>query len=532
VKNQFDAIIVGAGIGGVYSLYKLRAMGLLVRVLEAGSGVGGTWYWNCYPGARCDADSLDYSFSFSEELQQEWTWSERFASQPEILKYINHVVDRFDLRQHFSFNSRVNAAHYDENNRLWRVQTDKDVLLTRYLVMATGVLSAPVSLNISGLNDFRGAKYFTSMWPKDPVSFENRRVAIIGTGSSAIQALPVIAREASHVTVFQRTPKYSVPAQNGPIAPQWLAEYKARYAEIRAKERESALATCWSAFEINEKSALEVSSQERQREYESRWNRGGPGFMISFRDLLTDLDANRTAADFIRRKIEGIVKDRGKIRKLMPPESQPIACKRLCVDIGYFETFNRDNVDIVDLREDPIETIEPTGVRTRSASFDVDVLILATGFDAFDGALRPIDIRGIGGLALSDKWKDGPRSYLGIVASGFPNLMTINGPLTSMGNYMTSTEMAVDWMTELIRFAEQRSFRAIDATQEAEEAWVTRVKRAADGLVALNGCNSYFVGANVPGKPRVFLGYAGGIGEFGAHCAEIARSGYPGFEFR
>ena len=354
----------------------------------------------------------------------------------------------------------------------------------------------------------------------------------MGTGSSAIQMIPVIAEDASSLTVFQRSQNYSVPAQNHPMDPQWLEEYKSRQQEIREKERKSPLATYWSAFENGELSALEVSAEEREREYEWRWQRGGAGFMVSYADLVTNMDANRTASDFVRRKIKETVTDPEKARKLLPPPEEPIACKRLCCDSGYYETFNRETVTIVDLNEDPIEAIESEGIRTRSNQFELDVLVLATGFDAYTGALDRIDIRGRGGLALRDKWKDGPRNYLGVVASGFPNLMAINGPLTAIGNFMMSTELLVDWITDLIVFAETKKFREFDAIKESEDEWVKRSKQISDGLIAMHQCNSYFVGANVPGKARGFLTYMGGIGEYHEVCGEIARSGYPGFDFR
>jgi cation diffusion facilitator CzcD-associated flavoprotein CzcO len=380
----------------------------------------------------------------------------------------------------------------------------------------------------------RGELHFTSRWPKQPVSFEGKRIGVVGTGSSGIQAIPVIAREAGRLTVFQRTANYSVPAQNGPHDPVWLADYKSRYAEIRAAERKSGFATYWSAFEVNPLSALEVTPEEREREYEWRWNRGGTGMMVAFRDLLTDLDANRTAADFVRAKIRDIVKDPETARKLQPAEDQPISCRRLCVDTGYYDTFNRPNVDLIHLGEDPIERITSHGVQTRSNSIELDMLILATGFDPVTGALSRIDIRGRDGIELKEKWKDGPRSYLGIVGSGFPNLFAVNGPLGVNGNFVTASELVVDWIAGLIRFAETNGYGEIDATKQAEDGWVEHVRVGADRMTALQTptCNAWWAKRREADGRRIFLLHMEGIGEYMKLCDEIAAAGYRGFDFR
>ena len=469
-EKQLDVLVVGAGIGGIYAIYKMRSLGLSVLCVEAAAGVGGTWFWNRYPGARCDIDSLDYSFSFSEELQQEWQWKERYAAQPEILAYLNHVVDRFDLRAHFQFDTRVAAAHFDRETGRWRVTTNAGVFLARYIIMATGLLSAPITPDIPGLDRFQGQKYFTSSWPETPVSFAGQRVGIIGTGSSAVQAIPLIAAQADRLTVFQRTPAYSVPAVNGPVDAAYLDDYKARYPELRAAIRKTWMATYSNAFEARADALLDVSPEARVAEFESRWRAGGGGFMLAFQDLMTNMDANREASDFVRAKIRQTVKNPETARKLLPKDDLPLACKRLCLDSGYYETFNRPNVELVDLKQDPLRGITPNGVQTEHAEFEFDTLILATGFDAFVGAMLRIDIRGIDGVSLADKWRDGPRNYLGVVAAGFPNLLMINGPLTAGGNFMTSTELLVDWAAGLIAAAQARRARFVDATARSRSA--------------------------------------------------------------
>jgi cyclohexanone monooxygenase len=529
--GNYDVLVVGAGIGGIYSAYRLSRLGLSFRVLEAGSGVGGTWYWNRYPGARCDVDSLDYSYSFSPELEQEWTWKERYATQPEILAYFNHVVDRFDLRKYFIFNSRMASAIFDEASAVWRLTCGEDQYEARYVIMATGYLSSPLEPDIPGLKEFAGECYFTSRWPKHEVDLSNKRVGIIGTGSSGIQLIPVVARQAAHLTVFQRTANYSVPAQNSPVDPESLKDYRARYKEIRAAERSSWLGTYWATFEVNTKSARAVSEEERLREYEWRWNRGGQGFMVAFSDIMTDLEVNKTCADFVRSKIAAIVKDPVKREALLPPQEDAFACKRLCVDTGYFDTYNQDHVKIVNLRQDPIVRVESDGVRTTQELHRCDVLLLATGFDAFTGALTRVDIRGLGGEQLKEKWKAGPVSYLGILTARFPNMFHVNGPLTVVGNGVTTTEMLVDRIVELLLYAEESKFATIDTSEEAENAWRDEVLEAAKTMPALFACKSWFFGANVPGKPAMFMTYFGGLAPYHERFHQVAQQGYRGFKF-
>ena len=531
MERQIDIVIVGAGLTAIYSAYKMRAMGLSMKVLEAGKGVGGTWYWNRYPGARCDVESIDYSFSFSDELQQEWNWTQRYSGWEEILKYLNHVVDRFELRRYFQFNTRVIAAHYDDAKEIWRIQTDSDeVYRARYLMLATGFLSAPVKPDIPGLENFTGQKYFTSRWPEQHVSFTGKRVGLIGNGSSGIQLTPVVAQEAAKFTLFQRTGAYTIPAWNRPLGAQELAAVKAHYSEFRDEARKADHAAVTLRMVPGPLSALEVSPEERARAYEEAWLKGGPTFVTVFRDILTDIDANRTCADFVRRKIREIVKDPAKARKLLPPVTLPIGCRRLVIDSGYYNTFNRTNTDVVDLREDPIQNIEAHGIRTRSGLIELDSLILATGFEGMLGALHRIDIRGRDGVPLREAWKNGPRNNMGLVASGFPNLFMPHGPLSVGGNVVTIAEMLVDWIIDLIAHAEANSFGAIDATLEAENKWIACMRRSSDPVVAVHKCsNAWWTHKRAPGQ---ILIYFGTTSDYFEKCAEIARSGYEGFTFK
>ena len=530
-NESYDAIIVGGGIAGIYAAYRLKQMGLSFRVLEAGNGAGGVWHWNRYPGARCDVESLDYSYSFSPDLEQEWTWTERYAPQAEILAYLNHVVDRFDLRQYFAFESRVLSAVFDESAAIWRVSVGDQVYEAQYVLMATGLLSTPIEPDIKGREQFAGDLYFASRWPHHKVDFAGKRVGVIGTGSSGIQIIPAVAREAASVTVFQRTPNYSIPARNGRVDAEKLAQHRSRYREIRDAERKSGLGTYWSAFEVNAALGRDATQEEREREYERRWTRGGQGFMVAYSDLMTDLEINRTCADFVRGKIASTVEDPIKRRILLPKEEEAILCKRLCVDVNYFETYNQDHVDIVDLREEPIAEIAPEGVRTAQSTYPFDILIFATGFDAFTGALEKIDIRGCGGVELKENWKHGPKSYLGVLAAGFPNMFHLNGPLSTVGNYMTVSEMQVDRIADLILFARRENFATIDTSIEAEEAWRDEAGTVADAQPALSTCKSWFLGANVPGKPRAVLAYFGGLHNYDGRWEQLAEAGYSGFEF-
>jgi cyclohexanone monooxygenase len=525
--DQIDVVVVGAGFAGLHMLHRLRRLGHSVRVLEAGSGIGGTWYWNRYPGARCDVESMDYSYSFSDELQQEWHWTERYASQPEILRYVEHVADRFDLRRDIQLETRVTAAHFDETANQWRIATDRgDQIAARFCIMATGCLSVPQVPAFTGLETFAGDVLLTSRWPHTPVDFTGQHVAVIGTGSSAIQSIPVIARQAASVAVFQRTPNFSVPAHNAPLDPEHECAVKAEYAAFRQRARESRLGY---VVPVNRISALAVPAAEREREYELRWQRGGLGFAATFNDLVTNQEANATAAAFFGTKIRGIVRDPAVAASLIPTD-YPLGTKRICVDTDYYATFNQDSVTLVDLHREPIVEITRQGVRTSTRDYPCDCLVLATGFDAMTGALRQIDIRGRGGLPLRERWTDGPRTYLGLAVAGFPNLFTITGPGSPsvISNMMVSIEQHVDWIADCLAHLQASGLRTIEATADAEEAWVSHVNAVADTtLYPL--ARSWYTGANIPGKPRIFMPYVGGVGAYRQTCDDIAANAYEGF---
>ena len=525
--QRIEAVIVGAGFAGMYMLHRLRGLGVSARVFEQGRDVGGTWYWNRYPGARCDVESMQYSYSFSPELQQEWQWSERFSAQPEILSYARHVADRLDLRRDILFETKVTGATFDEATSLWTVETDRgDRVTARYVVMATGCLSSARLPDIAGLDSFRGATYHTGHWPHEGVDFAGKRVAVIGTGSSAIQAIPVIARQAAHLTVFQRTPNFSIPSRNAPMDAAYEGWWKSDYEAHRAKAR---MMRTGILYGLNEKSALEVTPEERQAEYEARWAKGGTAFMAAFSDLITSREANDTAAEFVRNKIRGMVKDPA-IAEILAPKNHPIGTKRICVDTDYYETFNRPNVTLVDVRDAPIEAITPNGVRTRHGEVVVDAIVFATGFDAMTGALTRVDIRGRDGLGLAEKWAEGPRTYLGLMTAGFPNLFMITGPGSPsvLSNMIVSIEQHVDWLTGCIAHLRARGLDTIEATREAEDNWVHHVNEVADRTL-YPAANSWYMGANIPGKPRVFMPYIGGVGAYRETCDGIAARGYEGF---
>jgi cyclohexanone monooxygenase len=527
---RHDAVIVGAGFAGLYMLHRLRGLGLSARVYETGDAIGGTWYWNRYPGARCDVESLDYSYSFSDELQQQWQWTERYASQPEILRYINHVADRFDLHPDIQLSSRVTTAAFDAATGDWLVETSRgERVAARYCIMATGCLSTAQVPAFEGLETFAGAWYHTGHWPRRGVDFTGQRVGVIGTGSSAIQSIPIIAAQAAQLVVFQRTPNYSIPARNAPMEPEHQRRWKASYAEHRRRARASRV-----GFEVerSEQSALAVAPEERRREYEARWQRGGLGFSATFADLLTSPEANETAAEYFRAKIRSIVRDPA-VAEALTPRDYPLGTKRLCVDTDYYATFNRPTVTLVDLRRSPIEAITPAGVRTRDRVYPLDCLVFATGFDAMTGALLRIDIRGTGGRTLREAWAAGPRTYLGLAIAGFPNLFTITGPGSPsvLSNMIVSIEQHVDWIADCITHMRERSLRCVEATPEAQEAWVAHVDEVGS-LTLYPRASSWYMGANVPGKPRIFMPYVGGVGAYRQKCDEVAASGYAGFTLR
>jgi cation diffusion facilitator CzcD-associated flavoprotein CzcO len=527
IQRQLDAVVVGAGFAGLYMLYRLRGLGLSTCVFEAGEGVGGTWYWNRYPGARCDVESMDYSYSFSEQLQQEWRWTERYASQPEILKYINHVADRFDLRCDIQLATRVTEAIFDETAGRWNIRTGRgDEVSARFCIMATGCLSAPQTPPFKGLDSFEGKWYQTSNWPHEGVDLSGQRVAVIGTGSSAIQSIPLIAQQADHLFVFQRTPNFSIPAHNAPLDPDYEQEVKSSYAEFRQRARESRIGF---VVPLNDCPALSISDEERRQEYEARWQRGGLGFGFSFTDLLIDERANATAAEFFRDKIRATIRD-PKVADVLAPRDYPLGTKRMCVDTDYYDTFNRDNVTLVNLRETPIEVITPRGLRTRDAEYAVDAIVFAIGFDAMTGALLNIDIRGRRGERLQQKWAAGPRTYLGLAIAGFPNLFTITGPGSPsvLSNMIVSIEQHVDWITDCIAYLRDHGHECIEAASEAEEAWVAHVNEVGNATLYPRA-DSWYTGANISGKPRIFMPYIGGVGAYRLKCDEVAAAGYQGF---
>jgi cation diffusion facilitator CzcD-associated flavoprotein CzcO len=523
---KFDAVIVGAGFGGLYMLHRLRQLGFSARVFEAGSGVGGTWYWNRYPGARCDVESVQYSYQFSPELQQEWDWTERYATQPEILRYANHVTDRFDLRRDIAFDTRVTAATFDEQADRWIVETDKTgPIAATFVITAAGCLSSTNKPDFPGLADFKGARYHTGQWPHDGVDFTGRVVGIIGTGSSAIQSIPLIAEQARHLYVFQRTANYTVPAHNRPLDPAYKQHTKANYQEMRrrAKTLPSGI-----DFKVNMASAVETAEEERRRHFEERWAHGGIPFMGAFSDLLLNAESNKAAADFVRGKIREIVKD-PKVADMLSP-TNIIGCKRLCVDTGYWETFNRPNVTLFDVSDAPVEGFTADGVKANGREYKIDDIVFATGFDAMTGALMKIDFRGRGGRTLKEKWREGPKAYLGLAMAGFPNLFTITGPGSPsvLTNMLPSIEQHVDFIAECLVHMRDRGARKIEPLVEAEEDWVGHVREVAGGTLR-STCSSWYVGANVPGKPRVFMPYIGGFPAYIEKCEAVVKNGYEGF---
>jgi len=526
--ETYDVVVVGAGFAGMYMLHRLRGQGLSVRVYEQGGDVGGTWYWNRYPGARCDVESMQYSYSFSEELQQEWDWSERYAPQHEILRYANHVADRFKLRNDIQLDTRVDRASFDESANSWSVTTsDGKTVTAKYVVLATGCLSNARVPDIKGLSDFKGKVYHTGHWPHEPVDFTSQRVGVIGTGSSGIQSVPVIAEQASHLTVFQRTANFSIPARNAALTSEEREAVRAKYPEIRRFAREEARNGIYT--EMPDKGALDDGDNERRSKYEARWSYGGLTFMAAYNNLALDKAANDTAADFVREKIAEIVRD-PQTAKLLQPNNHPIGSKRICVDTDYFATFNRKNVTLVDIRSNPIEEILPNAVRTREKDYEVDALVLATGFDAMTGSVAKIDIRGRQGQTLNQKWAEGPKTYLGLMSAGFPNLFIITGPGSPsvLSNMMVSIEQHVDWITDCIGWMRGRGFEAMEAKKEAEDNWVAHVNEVAHTTLYPQA-NSWYMGANIPGKPQIFMPYIGGVGVYRQICNDVAAKGYEGF---
>jgi cation diffusion facilitator CzcD-associated flavoprotein CzcO/acetyl esterase/lipase len=531
-ERHFDAIVIGAGFAGLYALHRLRGLGLDVRVFEQGDGVGGTWYWNRYPGARCDIESLDYSYSFSEQLEQEWEWTERYPAQPEILRYLNHVAERFDLRRDIELSTRVVEARYDAESGRWQVTTQDGARYSAtYCIMASGCLSTPHRPAIEGLDDFEGAWYHSARWPHGGVELAGKRVGVIGTGSTGIQLIPQLAEQAEHLYVFQRTPNFSMPAHNRPLDPGVQRAIKAGYRERRRLARESLSGVPSSHPDaLAQRSALEVAPEERTRTYEHGWATGGiGGITLAFNDIISNADANGTAADFVRDKIREIVRDPATAEALCPT-THPIGTKRICVDTDYYATYNRGDVTLVDVRSAPIVRLTPRGVETAGGEYELDVIVFATGFDAMTGAVLDIDVRGRDGRRLKEKWSGGPRTYLGVATEGFPNLFFVTGPGSPsvLSNMVLSIEQHVDWIAECIASVRGQGLDRIEATRDAEDAWVAHVNEVADATLFPRAA-SWYAGANIPGKPRVFMPYLGGVGNYKARCDQVAASGYEGF---
>jgi cation diffusion facilitator CzcD-associated flavoprotein CzcO len=527
--TELDALVVGAGFAGLYQLLCLRErLGLSVKALEAGGGVGGTWYWNRYPGARCDSESHVYWYTFSPDLMREWEWSERYPGQPEIMRYLNHVADRFDLKRDILFNTRATAAHYDETANRWHVRTEAGETFTaKFLITAVGCLSTANVPKFEGLESFDGDWYHTGQWPHEGVDFTDKRVGMIGTGSTGIQAAPVIAAAAKHLTVFQRTANYSVPARNAPLTPEFQRYIKENPDEIRAATRETLNGM---AFRIEERLAVETPPDEREAIYEAAWERGGLQFRATFKDMMVDKAANDTAADFVRRKIRSIVKD-PKTAATLSDIDHPYAAKRPPIDTNYFETFNQPNVTLVDVKATPIERISPAGVCTTEAEYPLDIIVFATGFDAMTGPMLRMDIRGRDGLALKDVWEAGPRNYLGLQIAGFPNLFTITGPGSPsvLCNMPVAIEQHADWIADCIAHMRANGLERIEARPDAVDKWVAEVNDVASKTLLPLATHSWYLGANIPGKPRVFMPYAGGMVRYREICNDVVARGYEGF---
>ena len=550
-----DVLVVGAGFAGMYAIYRFRQQGLNVKVFEAGSDVGGTWYWNRYPGARCDVPSLEYSFGFSEELEQEWDWPEVFSAQTDILRYANHIADKFDLRRSIQFNTRVTAARWDEEDLLWRLTTDDgNQHAAPFCVMATGCLSVPNKPDLPGADTFAGLELHTGTWPEEPVDLAGKRVGIIGTGSSGVQAIPELAKQAEHLYVFQRTPVYTVPANRKAMRDAVQQEFKDNYRAIRDMQQQNAGGVSnfrpvksvkraqpdavptvdapidgQPNFRGSGGNIMDLTPEERVTRVRER----GLGELLNFRDVYTDSEANEIANELFRRVVRYMVKDPDTAESLCP-QDYGLGCKRQVLDRDYYDTFNRDNVTLVDLQQTPIEVVNAQGIRTSDAQYDLDVLVYATGFDAMTGALTRANITGANELKLTDKWADGPATYLGLQVVGFPNLFTITGPGSPsvLCNMLVAIEQHVNWIGDCIDYLRRNHLRTIEATAEAEQEWVAHVNEVAQGtMYTAPSCNSWYLGANIPGKPRIFMPYVGGYPRYRERCEQVAANDYEGFRF-
>ena len=530
MKNiDVDVVVVGAGFSGLYLLYRLRKAGFSTRVFERGGDVGGTWYWNRYPGARCDVESLQYSYSFDEQLQQDWHWPEKFSAQPDILAYANHVADRFNLKKDIEFNIEVKASWFDENLKTWKITTNTgEEINAQYFIMATGCISTTQIPNIKGLSDYVGNTFHTGDWPHEEVDFSGQSIAVIGTGSSGIQSIPVLAKQAKKLTVFQRTPNYSIPSQNEPMTKKYERSWKDVYSERRKEMRYSAHG---SLKDLNDVPALSVDEDQRQELYTKRWAIGGTGFLGSFNDLLTNADANYTAAEYVRQQIKRVVKDK-ETAEILCPRSYPIGTKRICIDTGYFETYNRENVKLVDISKKPIQRLVTDGIIVDDQLYPFDSIIFATGFDAMTGSIFNVDIKGRDGLALKEKWIAGPKTYLGLMSASFPNLFMITGPGSPSvkSNMIMSIEQHVDLVIETLLSMRRKGLSVVEPELEAENKWVDHVQEVANKTL-FPQANSWYMGANIPGKPRLFMPYIGGVGTYREICEEIVANNYRGFKF-
>ena len=525
-SENFDAVIVGAGFAGMYMLHKCRALGLSVRVFEVGEGVGGTWYWNRYPGARCDVESVQYSYQFDSELEQEWTWSEKYSTQPEILKYANHVADRFDLRSDIQFKTRVLSAEYSKIDKVWVVKTDKsEKITTRFCIFATGCLSSSNTPKFEGTETFNGLSYHTGRWPHGGVDFSGLRVGVIGTGSSAIQSIPEIAKKANQLTVFQRTANYTIPARNSELSEEYVASIKADYPGLRERARNK---PAGYDIPLNPQSVLEVDIKDANNEFQRRWELGGTQFLGAYGDLLFNEESNKVAAEFVKNKIREIVSDPETAELLCP--TNIIGCKRLCVDTDYYATYNRSNVQLIDVSSKPIERITPQGILHDGTEYEFDAIVFATGFDAMTGALANIKIIGKDHSLLTEKWRDGPQTYLGLASNGFPNMFMITGPGSPsvLTNMLPSIEQHVNFIAGCISHVVDNGLSAIEPDRKAEEDWGLHVNEVAD-LSLRSTCASWYVGANVPGKPRVFSPYIGGFPKYVERCEQVVGNNYEGF---
>lgn len=527
-KPDFDAIVVGAGFAGLYMLHRLRGLGLSARAFDRAGDVGGTWYWNRYPGARCDVESLNYSYSFDEDLQQEWSWSERYAGQPEILSYARHVAERFDLRRDINFETLVRTARFDDTDGVWHIETDRGGRASgRWLIMASGCLSLPRVPDFPGLEEFAGDAFHTGRWPHEPVNFSGQRVGIVGTGASGIQCVPIVAAQAKHLTVFQRTASFSIPARNGPMDARHEAAIKARYADYRREALETGSAVVRD--KVVAQSIFELDPDAREAALERYWQRGGTDLLKAFADLGRDKAANDIVAEFVRRKIRAKVAD-ARNADLLTSQTDPIGTRRVSLDSGYFETFNRPNVSLVDLRSEPLVSFTTNGLRTAAGLYALDSIILATGYDAITGPLLDIEIVGTAGVRLRDRWSDGPRTYLGLMIAGFPNLFTITGPGSPsvLTNMIVSIEQHVDFIAGVLELARDRKMGRIEAEAEAEASWVAHVNEVASATLHVSS-SSWYRGMNVPGKPVIFMPYVGGFHVYRRKCLEIVAAGYRGF---